>query len=669
MRIIRFLFVLCLGYLLFGSSLIAFGQITASQDAYTNSSSPTTNYGKATTLGLANTATSIQTSYMLFDLSSIPAGYTGANVAKATLKLYVNTVPTTGSFNLDYITSNWTETGITYNDSPTLGSTVVSGVSLAGSNAKGYLLIDVTAAMQAWLNGAQANDGLALVANSALNATFDSNETTTQSHPPELDVVFGGNGTITGVKTAAGSGLTGGGNTGTLNLSLLKTCAANQGLRWNGSSWACSSTGSGTITGVTAGTDLTGGGISGSVTLNLDTTKVPLLGAANTFTNNNTISVNNSTPGLQVSNSTGDGAKFSGGYDAAEFTGGIGGGIYADTHADADFTAAIYGNEWGTTTQTYGVWGYSASFNGNGVLGRVGAGSSLMEGGTGVWGDSSYSFGVAGTSSAQFFAGVSGYGTNGSYGVDGESDSAIGVYGATQGEANAIAGGNNPSGSPSDLNATMTLQNGSSVPEFVLYAEKYDGSTYVRTDNNGNLAATGTIYGASKQFKIDHPLDPADKYLVHTDVESSEMMNIYTGNAVTDAQGDVQVELPDWFEALNNDFRYQLTVIGQFAQAIVSNKISNHRFSIKTDKPNVEVSWQVTGIRHDAWANAHRIPVEIEKSASERGRYLHPEVFGFGPERSVSYNGSRYPRKLRDAGGNGRRQIHRTGSPAKGQER
>jgi hypothetical protein len=215
----------------------------------------------------------------------------------------------------------------------------------------------------------------------------------------------------------------------------------------------------------------------------------------------------------------------------------------------------------------------------------------------------------------------------------------------------------------------MTLQNGSSVPEFVLYAEKYDGSTYVRTDNNGNLAATGTIYGASKQFKIDHPLDPADKYLVHTDVESSEMMNIYTGNAVTDAQGDVQVELPDWFEALNNDFRYQLTVIGQFAQAIVSNKISNHRFSIKTDKPNVEVSWQVTGIRHDAWANAHRIPVEIEKSASERGRYLHPEVFGFGPERSVSYNGSRYPRKLRDAGGNGRRQIHRTGSPAKGQER
>ena len=646
MRLTRLLGGLWVGSLVLGLSLVATGQIPASQDAYTDSGTPTTNYGKAVTVGVANTATSIQTSYMLFDLSSIPSGYTGTNVAKATLKLYVNTVPAAGSFNVDYVTSTWTETGITYNDSPTLGNTLVSGVSLASSNVKQYLLIDVTTALQAWLNGTQTNHGLALVANSPLNATFDSNETTTQSHPPELDVVFGGNGTITGVKTAAGSGLTGGGTTGTLNLSLMKTCTANQVLKWSGSSWGCSSTGSGTITGVTAGTDMTGGGTSGSVTLNLDTSKVPLLGAANSFTNNSTITVNNSSPGLQVTNGTGDGAKFSGGYDAAEFSGGVGGGIYVDTHTDANYTAAIYANEWGTTTQTYGVWGYSASLNGAGVLGRVGAGSGLTEGAIGVWGDSPYTYGVAGTSSAWGFAGVSGYGTSGSYGVDGESDSAIGVYGATSGEANAFAGGSNPTGPPSDINATMTLKNGSPVPEYMLYAEKYDGSTYVRTDNNGNLAASGTIYGASKQFRIDHPLDPANKYLVHTDVESSEMMNIYTGNVVTDGQGDAQVGLPDWFEALNSDFRYQLTVIGQFAQAIVSKKISNHRFSIKTDKPNVEVSWQVTGIRHDAWANAHRSPVEIEKTGTEKGRYLHPDAFGLGPEQSVGYNGASDPRKL-----------------------
>ena len=82
------------------------------------------------------------------------------------------------------------------------------------------------------------------------------------------------------------------------------------------------------------------------------------------------------------------------------------------------------------------------------------------------------------------------------------------------------------------------------------------------------------------------------------------MMNIYNGNVVTDANGDAVVPLPEWFETLNRDFRYQLTVIGQFAQAIVTAEVANHQFSIKTDKPAVKVSWQVTGIRQDAWANA-----------------------------------------------------------------
>jgi len=82
------------------------------------------------------------------------------------------------------------------------------------------------------------------------------------------------------------------------------------------------------------------------------------------------------------------------------------------------------------------------------------------------------------------------------------------------------------------------------------------------------------------------------------------------------------VQLPDWFEALNRDFRYQLTVIGQFAQAIVASEINDHQFSIRTDKPNVKVSWQVTGIRQDAFANANRIPVEVEKAAAESHRRL-----------------------------------------------
>ncbi len=113
------------------------------------------------------------------------------------------------------------------------------------------------------------------------------------------------------------------------------------------------------------------------------------------------------------------------------------------------------------------------------------------------------------------------------------------------------------------------------------------------------------------------------------------MMNIYNGNVTTDAQGNAVVTLPEWFEALNRDFRYQLTVIGQFAQAMVAGEIANHQFSIKTDKPNVKVSWQVTGVRQDAWANAHRIPVEVSKPEQERGLYMHPELFGQPSERGI----------------------------------
>jgi hypothetical protein len=150
-----------------------------------------------------------------------------------------------------------------------------------------------------------------------------------------------------------------------------------------------------------------------------------------------------------------------------------------------------------------------------------------------------------------------------------------------------------------------------------------------------NLNVSGILSKGGGSFKIDHPLDPANKYLSHSFVESPDMMNIYNGNVVTDDKGEAEVALPDYFEALNRDFRYQLTVIGQFAQAIVGTKIKNHRFTIRTDKPGVEVSWQVTGIRQDAYANAHRIQVEEDKPAVERGYYLHPELVGAPKEKGI----------------------------------
>ena len=151
----------------------------------------------------------------------------------------------------------------------------------------------------------------------------------------------------------------------------------------------------------------------------------------------------------------------------------------------------------------------------------------------------------------------------------------------------------------------------------------------------GNVRITGNLSKGSGSFKIDHPLDPENKYLSHSFVESPDMMNIYNGTVRTDANGSATVTLPDWFEALNQDFRYQLTVIGTFAQAIVAEEIKGNRFVVKTSAPNVKVSWQVTGIRHDAYANKHRIAVEEQKAEKERGLYLHPDAFNQPPDPGV----------------------------------
>lgn len=157
---------------------------------------------------------------------------------------------------------------------------------------------------------------------------------------------------------------------------------------------------------------------------------------------------------------------------------------------------------------------------------------------------------------------------------------------------------------------------------------------------NGDLEVTGNMSKGGGSFKIDHPLDPENKYLYHSFVESPDMMNIYNGNVVTDERGYATITLPDWFEALNRDFRYQLTVLDDadgaaFVQAKVTTKVADNRFTIRTSAPNAEVSWQITGVRHDAFANQNRIPLEVDKPAGERGRFLHPAAFGAPVERAI----------------------------------
>jgi hypothetical protein len=300
----------------------------------------------------------------------------------------------------------------------------------------------------------------------------------------------------------------------------------------------------------------------------------------------------------------------------------------------------------------YGVYGYSTSGN----AGVYGAGIY-----NGVQGDSSdaNSAGVAGKST---YSGTSG--TRG-YGLYGSAVTGTGVYGTSTGGGNGVVGyipsssTNNTAGGVVGSSYTTygtgvagqgyygvlgTASSGgygvygtaNSANSYAVYGQSFGQSNNYAGYFAGDVYVAGYLTGPHKTFLIDHPLDPANKLLRHSVVESNEIKNLYDGVVVTDAKGSATVELPDWFEALNNEYRYQLTVLGTFAQAIVSREIKDHRFSIETDKPNTKVSWQVTGVRHDAAAKAHPMKVEEDKTVGQRGKYLDPTSFG-KPE-SLSMN-------------------------------
>ena len=160
-------------------------------------------------------------------------------------------------------------------------------------------------------------------------------------------------------------------------------------------------------------------------------------------------------------------------------------------------------------------------------------------------------------------------------------------------------------------------------------------------DANGNLTVRGNLVKGGGSFKIDDPIDPAGKYLSHSFVESPDMMNIYNGIVTLDGYGSAVVTMPEWFSALNRDFRYTLTAIGSPAPKLfIADELHENCFRIAGGKKGQRVSWQITGIRQDAYANAHRIPTEEAKPESEQGHYLHPELFGAGAEKAVGAGAS-----------------------------
>jgi hypothetical protein len=171
------------------------------------------------------------------------------------------------------------------------------------------------------------------------------------------------------------------------------------------------------------------------------------------------------------------------------------------------------------------------------------------------------------------------------------------------------------------------------------YSQGYYQSTYytqgsyqttitVPTTVVGTFSVTSNISKLGGSFVIDHPLDPTNKLLYHSFVESPDVKNVYDGIVVLDQSGEAIVPLPSYFEALNKDFRYQIKPVGaSMPDLYIKNGVQNNQFVIGGGKPGGHVSWQVTGTRHDAYILANPIIVETQKGPTAlvpKGEYLFP---------------------------------------------
>jgi hypothetical protein len=230
--------------------------------------------------------------------------------------------------------------------------------------------------------------------------------------------------------------------------------------------------------------------------------------------------------------------------------------------------------------------------------------------------------------------------------VEGSSAAGIGVYGSGRiGIYGSSKSGNAIKALSESIYAAIYAQGFANPGTGVLATGNgVGGSAIVGLPSLGALAGefqgkvkiTGGVVTAAAATKIDHPLDPENRYLTHSLVQSPDMMTVYNGNVVLDAMGEATVELPVYVGALDGEFRYQLTAIGAPGPNLyVSREIVGDSFRIAGGSAGQKVSWQVTGIRHDAYAETHRLAVEEDKPVRERGFYLHPEAFGEPEEKGL----------------------------------
>src|SRR5437870_501152 len=179
----------------------SFGQAPVTDDAFVSSATPTSNNG--TSPSLVVQAPGGKT-LIKFDLSRIPTGavtapVTSSMVAKATMKLYVTAVTAQGTFDVYRVAGTWAEKTVTYNTAPVLGPQLATGIAV--STTSKYVIVDVTQVVKDWLDClnsscsiGQANNGIILQPStgSSISVTFESKESTTTSHDPELNVVLTG---------------------------------------------------------------------------------------------------------------------------------------------------------------------------------------------------------------------------------------------------------------------------------------------------------------------------------------------------------------------------------------------------------------------------------------------------------------------------------------------
>jgi hypothetical protein len=324
-------------------------------------------------------------------------------------------------------------------------------------------------------------------------------------------------------------------------------------------------------------------------------------------------------------------------------TGVEGGGVSVFTSDDgvgasSDFGAGVVG----VSSKNAGVLGDASGEDGGflsaGVVGNCNpaSGAGGVGPNAGVFGNSDKFTGVQGVTNT----GIGVVGTaveDGGTGVVGTAKSGVAIQGDSGG--GFISAGVMGTSSGGFISAGVMALNSKDGIGFGLYARGSGGGAAGFLD--GDVEVTGSLTKAGGGFKIDHPIEPADKYLSHSFVESPERKNVYDGVVALDDNGTCWVELPGWFEALNGDFRYQLTPIGAPAPNLhVGREISANRFNIAGGTSGMKVSWQVTGIRKDVWAQANPLIAEKEKPESERGYYQHPELFNQPRENSTFWKGN-----------------------------